>query len=157
MGPSSAEYEQQIADVRGSMESKIIELRERSRATLQRGRRTLLVAAGIGAGVGAAAVTVFVIYRWNRRPSLNERLERTLPGGWWNYLRNAREKVELGFRRSLPPMRIYVGDQQLGEQPPASQWEKIAIKAAQAAGTAAAAAVVTRLVQQVQGGRGRAA
>lgn len=157
MGPSSAEYEQQIADVRGSMESKIIELRERSRATLQRGRRTLLVAAGIGAGVGAAAVTVFVIYRWNRRPSLNERLERTLPGGWWNYLRNAREKVELGFRRSLPPMRIYVGDQQLGEQPPASQWEKIAIKAAQAAGTAAAAAVVTRVVQQLQGGRGRAA
>ena len=157
MGPSSAEYEQQIADVRGSMESKIVELRERSRTTLRQGRRALLVAAGIGAGLGAAAITVFVVYRWNRRPSLNERLERTLPGGWWNYLRNARDKFELGFRRTLPPMRIYVGDQQLGEQPPASQWEKIAIKAAQAAGTAAAAAVVTRVVQQIQSGRGRAA
>ena len=156
MGASSAEYGQQIADVRGSMESKIIELRERSRVTIQRSRRALLIAAGIGAGVGAAAVTAFAIYRWNRRPTLNERLERTLPDGWWNWMRNARDKMELGWRRSLPPMRLYVGDQQLGEQPPASQWEKIAIKAAQAAGTAAAAAIVTRVVQQLQG-RGKAA
>ena len=153
MGASSADYQQQIADVRGSMESKIIELRERSRVTIQRGRRTLLIAAGVGAGVGAAAVTAFVIYRWNRRPTINERLERTLPDGWWNWMRNARDFVELGWRRTLPPVRLYVGDQQVGEQPPASQWEKIAIKAAQAAGTAAAAAVVTRVVQQLQGGR----
>ena len=158
MGASSAEYEQQIADVRGSMESKIVELRERSRVTIQRGRRAVLVAAGVGAGIGAAAVAAFVIYRWNRKPTVNERLERTLPDGWWNYLRNARDKFELGWRKTLPPVRLYVGDQQVGEQPPASQWEKIAIRAAQAAGTAAAAAVVTRVVQQLQGGgRGKAA
>lgn len=156
MGASSAEYEQQIADVRGSMESKIVELRERSRVTIQRSRRALLIAAGVGAGLGAAAATAFAIYRWNRRPTINERLERTLPDGWWNWLRNARDKTELGWRRALPPVRLYVGDQQVGEQPPSSHWERIAVKAAQAAGTAAAAAVVTRVVHQLQG-RGKAA
>jgi hypothetical protein len=135
------------------MESKIIELRERSRATLRRGRRALLVAAGVGAGVGAAAVTVFVIYRWNRRPTVNERLERTLPDGWWNYVRNAREKFELGWRRSVPPMRLYVGERQVGEEPATTAWEKIAVRAAQAAGTAAASAVVARLVSGVQNRR----
>jgi hypothetical protein len=153
MGTSSAEYEQQIAEVRGSMESKIVELRERSRATLRRGRRALLIAAGVGAGVGAAAVTVFVIYRWNRRPTVNERLERTLPGGWWNYVRNAREKFELGWRRSVPPMRLYVGERQVGEEPSTTAWEKIAVRAAQAAGTAAASALAARLVSGVQNRR----
>jgi hypothetical protein len=156
MGPSSAEYEQQIAEVRGSMESKIIELRERSRATLRRGRRALLIAAGVGAGLGAAAVTAYAIYRWNRRPTVTERLERTLPGGWWNYLRNAREKFELGWRRTVPPMRLYVGDRQVGEEPPTTAWEKVAVKAAQAAATAAASAVVARAVSQLQG-RGKKA
>jgi hypothetical protein len=135
------------------MESKIVELRERSRATLRRGRRALLIAAGVGAGVGAAAVTVFVIYRWNRRPTVNERLERTLPGGWWNYVRNAREKFELGWRRSLPPMRLYVGERQVGEEPSTTAWEKIAVRAAQAAGTAAASALAARLVSGVQNRR----
>lgn len=131
------------------MESKIVELRERSRATLRRGRNALLIAAGVGAAVGAAAVTAFVIYRWNRRPTLNERMERTLPGGWWNYARNFRDKFELGWRKTVPPMRLYVGDRQVGEEPPSTAWEKIAIRAAQAAGTAAAAAVVSRVVQQL--------
>ena len=157
MGTSSAEYERQIAEVRGSMESKIVELRERSRETIRRGRRAVLIAAGVGAGVGVAAATVFFVYRWNRRPTINERMERTLPGGWWNYLRNAREKFELGWRRTLPPVRLYVGDRQVGEEPPASTaWEKIVVRAAQAAGTAAAAAVVSRVVTQFRN-RGKAA
>lgn len=145
MGPTSAEYEQQIAEVRDSMESKIVELRQRSRETLRRGRRALLIAAGVGAGVGVVIVGAFVVYRWNRRPTLNERMERTLPTGWWNYVRNARDKFELGWRRSIPPVRLYVGDEQIGEEPPSTAWEKIAVRAARAAGTAAAAAVVTRV------------
>ncbi len=156
MGTSSAEYERQIAEVRGSMESKIVELRERSRATLRRTRRMVLIVAGVGAGVGAAAVTAFVIYRWNRRPTLNERMERTLPSGWWNYVRNARDKFELGWRKTVPPMRLYVGDRQVGEEQPATAWEKVVVRAAQAAGTAAAAAIVSRVMQQVAG-RGRKA
>ena len=39
-----------------------------------------------------------------------------------------------------------MGDRQVGEERPASQWERIAIRAAQAAGTAAAGALVTRLM-----------
>lgn len=157
MGPSSAEYERQIAEVRGSMESKIVELRERSRETIRRGRRALLIAAGVGVGVGVAAATVFFVYRWNRRPTVNERMERTLPGGWWNYLRNAREKFELGWRRTLPPVRLYIGDRQVGEEPErATAWEKVAVRAARAAGTAAAAAVVSRVFAQLQN-RGKAA
>jgi hypothetical protein len=50
----------------------------------------------------------------------------------------------------VPPVRLYVGDQQVGEQPPSSSMEKIVIKAAQAAGTAAAAAIGSRLVAQFQ-------
>jgi hypothetical protein len=156
MGASSAEYEQQIADVRGSMESKIVELRERSRDTLRRTRRTLIVVAGVGAGVGAAAVAAVLIYRMRRPPTLNERMERALPSGWWNWARNARDKFELGYRKTVPPVRLYVGDQQVGEQPPASSFERIAIKAAQAAGTAMASAVVTGILSRV-GGRGKAA
>lgn len=133
------------------MESKIVELRERSRDTIRRGRRTVLIAAGVGAAAGAALVAGVFIYRMNRRPTVAERIERGLPRGWWNYARNARDKFELGFRRSLPPVRLYVGDHPVGEEPPASHWERIAVKAAQAAGTAAAAAVVTRLVGRATG------
>ncbi len=157
MGTSSADYEQQIADVRGSMESRIVELRERSRDTIRRTRRTLIVAAGIGAGIGAAAVTAIFIYRLRRPPTLNERMERALPSGWWNWVRNAREKFELGYRRSLPPVRLYVGDQQVGEQPASGRVEKIAVRAAQAAGTAMAGALLSGMLGRVAGRRGKAA
>jgi hypothetical protein len=50
-------------------------------------------------------------------------------------------------------MRLYVGDRQLGEEKPSSQWEKIAVNAARAAATAAASAVVARLVDQVRSSR----
>jgi hypothetical protein len=156
MGASSADYEQQIAETRGAMESKIIELRERTRDTVRRGRRVVIVAAAVGAAVGAAAVTAIVIYRLSRPTTPSERIRRALPDGWWDWIRNAREKWELGLRRSVPPVRLYVGDQQIGEQPASSSMEKILIKAAQAAGTAAAAAAVSRLVAHFQS-RGKTA
>ena len=152
MGSSSAEYEQQIAGVRGSMESRIVELRERSRDTLQRTQRAVIVAAAVGASLGAAAVTAMFIYRWRRPPSFNERMERALPGGWWNWVRNARDKLELGFRKNVPPIRLYVGDQAVGEQPAATTWERIVVRAAQAGGTALAGAIVTGVLGRV--GRG---
>ncbi|HEX6547304.1 MAG TPA: hypothetical protein VF134_01010 [Candidatus Dormibacteraeota bacterium] len=157
MGASSAEYEQQIADVRGSIESKIVELRERSRDTIRRSRRVLIIAVGTGAAVGAAAVTALFIYRMTRPATLAERVERGLPEGWWNYVRNARDKIELGWRRALPPVRLYVGDQQVGEQPPSTTVEKVAIRAAQAVGTAMAAAIVGRLTDQFRKRGGKAA
>jgi hypothetical protein len=156
MGAKSADYEQQIADTRGAMESKIVELRERTRDTVRRGRRAILIAAGVGAAVGAAAVSAIVIYRMSRPTTRSERMRRALPDGWWDWIRNGREKVELTLRRGIPSMRLYVGDHQVGEEPASSSMEKIAIRAAQAAGTAAAAALVSRLVSQFQN-RGKAA
>ncbi len=150
MGTSSADYERQIAETRGAMESKIVELRERTRDTVRRGRRMVILAAGVGAAVGAAAVTAIVIYRMTRPTTPSERLRRALPDGWGDWVRHARAKWELGLRRSVPPVRLYVGDQQVGEQPPSSSMEKIVIRAAQAAGTAAAAAIVSRLVSGFQ-------
>jgi hypothetical protein len=132
------------------MESKIVELRERTRDTVRRGRRVVIVAAAVGAAVGAAAVTAIVIYRMSRPVTPSERVRRALPDGWWDWIRHARERGELALRRGVPPVRLYVGDRQVGEQPPSSSMEKIVIKAAQAAGTAAAAAIVSRLVAQFQ-------
>ena len=157
MGTSSADYEQQIADTRGAMESKIVELRERTRDTVRRGRRMVIVAAGVGAAVGAAAVTAFVIYRMTRPPSRSERIRRVVPDSWLDWTRIARQKWELGLRRAVPPVRLYVGDHQVGEQPPSSSIEKIVIKAAQAAGTAAAAAIVSRAVSSFQNRGGKTA
>jgi hypothetical protein len=156
MGAKSADYEQQIADTRGAMESKIVELRERTRDTVRRGRRAVLIAAGVGAAVGAAAVVAIVVYRASRPVTPSERVRRALPDGWWDWIRNGRDKVELTLRRGVPPVRLFVGDQQVGDQPASSSMEKIAIRAAQAAGTAAAAALVSRLVSQFQK-RGKAA
>ncbi|HEX6350671.1 MAG TPA: hypothetical protein VF160_14940 [Candidatus Dormibacteraeota bacterium] len=138
------------------MESKIVELRERTRDTVRRGRKALLIAAGVGAAVGAAAVTALVLYKVSRPATPTERFRRVLPEPWWDWIRNGRDKVELTLRRGIPPMRLYVGDQQVGEQPPSSSMEKIIIRAAQAAGTAAAAALVSRAFAQLQN-RGKAA
>jgi hypothetical protein len=138
------------------MESKIVELRERTRDTVRRGRKALLIAAGVGAAVGAAAVTAFVLYKVTRPTTPAERLRRVIPETWWDWVRHGREKVELTLRRGIPSVRLYVGDRQVGEEPPSSTMEKIVIRAAQAAGTAAAAAVVSRLVSQFQK-RGKAA
>ncbi len=53
-------------------------------------------------------------------------------------------------------MRLYIGDRQVGEERPATQWERIAIRAAQAAGTAAAGALASRLLAGMAGAaRGR--
>jgi len=132
------------------MESKIVELRERTRDTMRRGRRMAIMAAGVGAALGAAAVTAIVIYRMSRPVTRSERVRLALPEGWWNWIRRAREKGELALRRGIPPVRLYVGDRQVGEQPASSSMEKIVIRAAQAAGTAAAAAIVSRAVAHFQ-------
>jgi hypothetical protein len=153
MGASSDQLERQIAEVRGSMESKIVELRERSRKQVRRVSRTLVIAAGVGAAVGVAAVSALVIYKLTRPPTRRERLQRVVPPGLMKDLKRVRQTLELGLRRNVPPMRLYVGDRQLGEEKPASQWEKIAINAARAAATAAASAVVARLVDQLRSGR----
>ena len=156
MGASSDQLEQQIVEIRGSMESKIIELRERSRTQVRRLSRTLVIAVGVGAAVGVTVVGALIVYRVTRPPTARERVERVIPRGVMKDLRRARQTLELGLRRQVPPMRLYVGDKQLGEEKPSSQWERIAVNVARAAATAAASAVVARLVDQIKPGKASA-
>ena len=81
MGPSSDQIEREIAERRGSMESKIVALRERSRRQVRRASRTALVVAGAGAAVGLAVVGAIVIYRLTRPATPGERVRRLLPAG----------------------------------------------------------------------------
>jgi hypothetical protein len=141
MGPSSDQIERQITEMRGSMESKIVELRERSERRLRRARRTALIVAGAGAALGVAAIGAFVIYRLTRPTTVRERARRLVPRGLVGLPRRLRDGV--------PPMRLYVGDRRVGEERPTTQWEKIAVRAAQAAGTAAAGAIASRLLAGV--------
>ena len=150
MGASSDQLERQIAEVRGSMESKIVELRERSRTQVRRLSRTAVIAAGVGAAVGVTLVGAFLVYRLTRPPTRKERVQRVVPPGLWKDLQRIRQTLELGIRRQVPPMRLYIGDKQVGEDKPSSQWEKIALNAARAAGTAAASAAVARAFDRLR-------
>jgi hypothetical protein len=138
------------------MESRIIELRERSRTQVRRLSRTLVLALGIGAAVGVAVVGGLLVYRVTRPPTTRERIGRVVPKGVLKDLRRVRETLELGLRRQVPPMRLYIGDKQVGEEKPTSQWERIAVTAARAAGTAAASAIVARLVDRIKPGKSSA-
>ena len=120
MGASSDQLERQIAEIRGSMESKIVELRERSRTQVRRLSRTLVIALGVGAAVGVATVGVILVYRLTRPPTTRERLQRIVPPGLLKDLKRIRQTLELGVRRNVPPVRLYIGDRQVGEEKPAS-------------------------------------
>jgi hypothetical protein len=132
------------------MESKIIELRERSRTQVRRLSRTLVIAVGVGAAVGVTVVGALLVYRLTRPPTKRERLQRIVPPGLWKDMQRVRQTLELGIRRQVPPVRLYVGDKQGGEEKPASQWERIAVNAARAAATAAASAVVARAMDRMR-------
>ncbi len=145
MGPSSDQIERQIVQVRGSMESKIVELRERSERRMRRAKRTAAIVAGAGAALGIAALSAFVIFRLTRPASPRERARRLLPRG----VRQARLAGGRRLRDRVPPVRLYVGDRQAGEEQPVTRWERIAVRAAQAAGTAAAGAIASRVMAGV--------
>ncbi|TMC06125.1 MAG: hypothetical protein E6J41_19760 [Chloroflexi bacterium] len=131
------------------MESKIVELRERSERQMQRAKRTAVIVAGAGAALGVAALGAFVIYRLTRPTTPGERVGRLLPRGVTRLprsLRHARLAAGKRLRDGMPPVRLYIGDRQLGEERATTRWEKIAVRAAQAAGTAAAGAIASRVM-----------
>ena len=130
------------------MESRIVELRQRSRRTVKRTARVAAVGAGVAAGVLVAAGIALVAYRMSRPPTLGERFERVLPGRF-SRLRAVRQAAELWTRRGVPPLRLYIGDRQVGEEPPSTRWEKIGLRFAQTFATAAASALVSRLTSRV--------
>jgi len=119
------------------MESSIVVLRDRGKRELKRVERMALIAAGVGAAAGVVLLGVLVIHRLQRPPTRRERIERLIPLGWWDRLR-------AGYAKQVPPMRLYVGDRQVGEETRPPMWESTAARLAKTAGTAAGAAIVTR-------------
>ena len=140
MGTSSDEISRQIAETRDGMEEKILTLRERSEVAVRRGKRALLIAAGVVAAV--------VIYRMSRPTTTRERLQRVMPFAWWDGVKAGWESVQRGVRGRVPPMRLYVGDKQVGEEPPSNTTQKIVLRFAQAAGTAIGGAIVQRMLSR---------
>ena len=147
MGRSADEISREIADTRGDMERKIVALRERGQRTMRQGVRVAIVAGALA----GAAVAAFVIYRVRRPPTWQQRVIRTVPKGWRGRLQGLYDQGELTLRRGLPPMRLYVNDKQVGQEPPSGTLEKLVIRAAQTAGTAAAAALASKLFENVSG------
>jgi hypothetical protein len=149
MGPTSDQLERQIGEVRGQMESRIVELRELGRQKARVATRVALIAVG----VGVAAVGVFVVWQLVRPPTPRERMQRLLPAGTLKDLRRLRETLELRGRRRVPPMRLYIGDRTAGdEQEEAGRWQRLAVAAAQTAGRVVAGAVISRVLRELRPG-----
>jgi hypothetical protein len=87
-----------------------------------------------------------------RPPTTAERLQRVIPRRWWSRLDNLRDAIELGIRKQVPSMRLYVNDRMVGEEPPSSATQKVLIRLAQAAGTAIGGAIVQRLMARADPG-----
>ncbi|HEY8813274.1 MAG TPA: hypothetical protein VIO86_12355 [Candidatus Dormibacteraeota bacterium] len=148
MGTTPDEIARQIAETREDIENKIVTLRERSQVAVRRSKRALLIAAGVGAAAAVAVVGAIVVYRMTRPVSRRERMERVVPAIWWERAKNLRESWELGVRKQVPPLRLYVGDKQVGEEPPSNTAQKIGLRIAQAAGTAIGGAIVQRVMSR---------
>jgi hypothetical protein len=134
------------------MESRIVELRQRGRRQVRRYTRAALIAVAVGAAVGVTAVGVYAVYRYTRPATKGERIRRLVPAALLDRLSDLsrlRESWELGLRRQIPSMRLYIGERQVGEQPPQARTERIAIQAAQALGTAAGTALASNLARRV--------
>jgi len=149
LGNSADEISRQIAATRDGIEDKIITLRGRSEVAIRRSKRTLVIAAGIGAAAAVGILGAIAIYRFTRPTSNRERLQRLVPPTWWQRALHLRQSWELGLRKQVPPMRLYIGDKQIGEEPPANTMQKIGLRIAQAAGTAIGGALVQRVMQSM--------
>jgi hypothetical protein len=150
VGSSADQIAGEIRRTRQDIEERIVTLRQRGEVAVQRGRRALLVAAGVGAAVGVVLVGGYVAYRMTRPPSLEERVQRVVPRRWWARLDNLRDALELGLRKQVPPMRLYVNDRRVGEEPPSSAAQKVVLQLAQAAGTAIGGAIVQRVMSRTE-------
>lgn len=153
MGSSTDEIAREIRETRQDMERRIITLRERGEVAVERSKRALLIAAAAGAAVGTMLVGGYVVYRITRPPTARERMERVIPRRWWSRLDNLRDAIELGIRKQVPPMRLYVNDRMVGEEPPANTAQKVLMRVAQAAGTAIGGAIVQRLMSRLDRSR----
>jgi hypothetical protein len=131
------------------MESRILELRDRSRRNLARFRRSALIALAVGAALGVAVTGVYVTYRLTRRPSRRERLQRLLPSsltGWSGRLARTRRRGLRHLGHGLPPIRLSVGERETAQGEHGARAARILFRAAAIAGRAAGTAMATRLL-----------
>lgn len=143
-GPT--DLDKQIGAVRDSMQSSIVVLRDRGKRELKRVEKMALIAAGVGAAVGVVAVGLVIASRLRRPPTRRERLERLIPLRWWDRLWT---RARTGYAKQVPPMRLYIGERQVGEGPRRPAWESSALRIARAVGTAAGAAIVGRIAGMI--------
>ncbi|MDQ6772871.1 MAG: hypothetical protein M3024_07780, partial [Candidatus Dormibacteraeota bacterium] len=95
------------------MESRIVELRRRTRFQARRATRVALVAVGVGAAIGVVGLGAYLAWRWTRPASKRERLLRVVPPGLRDGAGGVRRRLSEGVSRQVPPMRLYVGDRQV--------------------------------------------
>jgi hypothetical protein len=122
------------------MESRIVELKERSRRQIRRAAQVGVIALG----TAVVLIGAFAVYRLTRPPTTRERLRRLLP---------ARRRARLGLRQRVPQVRLYFDDRPPGEERRKARWKDVLVPAARAAGTAAAAALAPRLIAALTGSR----
>src|SRR5919197_6398459 len=79
VGANTTQIEREIAETREDIESTIVELRERSRRTVQRSMRVAVIALAVGAAVGGALGAGYIAYRITRPATMRERVGRVLP------------------------------------------------------------------------------
>ena len=129
----SDELSREIAETREEMGERLVELRRRGETAARRTVRLALIAAGVGAALGAAVAVTVIAYRVSRPPTFRERVGRVVP-------RDLRRRAELFARRAVPSIRLYVNDEAVGERAETTT-QRLVLSAARAAGTAAATAL----------------
>ena len=142
MGTSTDEIRRELDATREDLDDKLDVLEGRARRVANTARPI----AAIGAAVVVAALAGrYFIYRLRRKPTPGERIAAILP----DRVLRARDAAELRLRRGLPPTRLYIGDRRVGEEPPASGMQKIGMRLAQSAGTAAGSAIVAYALRSI--------
>ncbi len=142
MGTSTDEIRRELDATREDLDEKLDVLQGRARRVANTAQPILAIVAGAAVAVLAGG---YLVYRSRRRPAVGERLAALVP----ERLLRARDATELRLRRGVPPTQIYIGGRRLGEEPPASSWQKIGLRLAQSAGTAAGSAVVAYALRTV--------
>ncbi len=140
LGPDQIARE--LAATREDMGERIVELRRRGESTARRTLRMALVVGAAGAVVGAGVVAAVVLYRVTRPTSRAERLRRVVPKDLIRQLEDLRHRLRHDVPTSLPGREGKARAEK--RETPAMQ--RLLFSAAQAATTAAAGALVSRMI-----------
>jgi hypothetical protein len=139
---SAEEIEREVDRTRHDIDRTIDVIEGRVQSTARRLAPVVAAAVAVGTAMLAGA---YVLYRSRRKPTFRERVAALLPDRVSELGDSARRRVREGF----PPTRIYIGDRLIGQEPPAGAWQKIGMRLAQSAGTAAGSAAVAYALRRM--------